>query len=113
MLKEFKEFAMRGPVLDLAIAVIIGAAFGQIVNSFVNDILMPPLGLLVGHLDFSSLFLVLSNPHGAALATPAQAKAAGAVTVNYGVFINTVINFVIVAFVVFLILGLVVGSALF
>jgi len=99
MLKEFKEFAMRGSVLDLAIGVILGAAFGGIVTSFVNDILMPPIGLLLGNVDFSNLFIILKGP---ASATLAEAKDAGAVTLNYGVFINTLINFLIVAFVIFL-----------
>jgi large conductance mechanosensitive channel len=99
MLKEFKEFAMRGNVLDMAVGIIIGAAFGQIVNSFVQDVLMPPIGRLVGHVDFSILFLNLSATH---YDTMAAAKAAGAATLNYGVFLNTVINFLIVAFAVFL-----------
>jgi large conductance mechanosensitive channel len=99
MLKEFKEFAMRGSVLDLAIGLVIGAAFGKIVTSFVNDILMPPIGLLLGKVDFSNMFFALN---GAAYDSLAKAKAAGAPTVNYGVFINTVLDFVIVAFVVFL-----------
>ena len=99
MLKEFKEFAMRGSVLDLAIGVILGAAFGGIVTSFVNDILMPPIGLLLGNVDFSNLFITLKGP---AASTLAEAQDAGAVTLNYGVFINTVINFLIVAFVIFL-----------
>ncbi len=98
MLKEFKEFAMRGNVLDMAIGVIIGAAFGKIVTSAVSDIVMPPIGLLVGKVDFSSLFINLS---GTPYVTVAQAKAAGAATINYGVFLNTVIDFLIVAFVVF------------
>ena len=99
MLKEFRDFAMRGNVLDLAIAVIIGAAFGAVVTSFVNDVLMPPIGLAAGHVDFTNLFLNLS---GKSYASLAEAKAAGAPTLNYGVFINTVINFLIIAFVVFL-----------
>jgi len=99
MLKEFREFAMRGSVVDLAIGVILGAAFGSIVNSFVNDILMPPIGLLLGNVDFSNLFITLKGP---ASDTLAAAKDAGAVTLNYGFFINTVINFLIVAFVIFL-----------
>ena len=101
MLKEFKEFAMRGNVLDMAVGIILGAAFGQIVNSFVQDVLMPPIGRLVGHVDFSSLFLNLSGTHYDSIAA---AKAAGAATLNYGVFINTVINFLIVAFAIFLLL---------
>jgi large conductance mechanosensitive channel len=99
MLKEFKEFAKRGNVLDMAVGVIIGAAFGQIVNSFVQDIMMPPIGRLLGHVDFSNLFITLSGAH---YDTLAQAKAAGAATLNYGVFLNTIINFLIVAFAVFL-----------
>jgi large conductance mechanosensitive channel len=99
MLKEFKEFAMRGNVLDMAVGIIIGAAFGQIVNSFVQDIMMPPIGRLVGHVDFSNLFVSLSGTH---YDTIAAAKVAGAATLNYGVFLNTVINFLIVAFAVFL-----------
>jgi large conductance mechanosensitive channel len=100
MLKEFKEFAMRGNVLDMAVGIIIGAAFGQIVNSFVNDVMMPPLGRLIGHRDFSNLFLNLKEgPH---YDTVALAKAAGMPTLNYGVFLNTVINFLIIAFAVFL-----------
>jgi large conductance mechanosensitive channel len=99
MFKEFKEFAMRGNVLDLAVGIVIGAAFGQIVNSFVQDILMPPIGRAIGHADFSNLFISLSGVH---YDTLAAAKAAGAATVNYGLFLNTVINFLIVAFAVFL-----------
>jgi large conductance mechanosensitive channel len=101
MLKEFKAFAMRGNVLDMAIGIIIGAAFGKIVSSFVADILMPPIGLLLGRLDFSSLFINLS---GQAFPTVAAAKAAGAPTINYGIFISTVIDFIIVAFVIFLLI---------
>ena len=99
MLKEFKEFAMRGNVLDMAVGIIIGAAFGQIVNSFVQDVMMPPIGRLVGHVDFSNLFISLTGQH---YDTLAAAKAAGAATLNYGTFLNTVINFLIVAFAVFL-----------
>ncbi len=99
MMKDFKEFAMRGNVLDMAVGVIIGAAFGGIVTSFVNDILMPPIGLLVGRVDFTNLFITLS---GQSYATLKDAKAAGAATLNYGVFLNTVINFLIVAFAIFL-----------
>ncbi len=99
MLKDFKEFAMKGNVLDLAVGVIIGAAFGKIVNSLVNDIIMPPIGLLVGRIDFSSLFVDLSGTHPTSLA---EAKKAGAATLNYGLFINTVLEFTIVAFAVFL-----------
>jgi large conductance mechanosensitive channel len=99
MLKEFREFAMRGNVLDLAIGVIIGAAFGKIVTSFTNDILMPPLGLLLGKVDFSSLFINLS---GQSYPSLAAAKAAGAPTINYGVFLNNVLDFLLVAFAVYL-----------
>jgi large conductance mechanosensitive channel len=99
MLKEFKEFAMRGNVLDMAVGIIIGAAFGQIVNSFVQDVLMPPIGRLIGHVDFSNRFVSLSGVH---YDTIAAAKAAGAATLNYGLFLNTLINFLIVAFAVFL-----------
>ncbi len=101
MLREFKEFAMRGNVIDMAVGVIIGAAFGKIVTSLTNDVLMPPIGLLLGKVDFSSLYLNLS---GTAYPSLAEAKKAGAATINYGVFINTVIDFVIVAFVIFLLI---------
>jgi large conductance mechanosensitive channel len=100
VLKEFKEFAMRGNVLDLAIGVIIGAAFGKIVSSLVDDIFMPPIGRLLGRVDFSNLFINLGDK---SYDTLAAAKAAGAPTLNYGNFINTVINFLIVAFCVFLV----------
>jgi len=99
MLKEFKEFAMRGNVLDMAVGIIVGAAFGQIVNSFVQDVMMPPIGRLFGHADFSNLFVTLTGQH---YDTVAAAKAAGAATLNYGMFLNTIINFMIVAFAVFL-----------
>jgi large conductance mechanosensitive channel len=99
MLKDFKEFAMRGNVLDMAVGIIVGAAFGQIVNSFVQDVMMPPIGRLVGRVDFSNLFVTLTGQH---YDTVAAAKAAGAATLNYGMFLNTIINFVIVAFAVFL-----------
>jgi len=99
MLKEFREFIMRGNVIDLAVGVIIGAAFGKIVTSFTNDILMPPVGLLLGKVDFTNLFLTLS---GGAFATLADAKKAGAVTINYGVFCNTALDFLIIAFAIFL-----------
>jgi large conductance mechanosensitive channel len=101
MLKEFKEFAMRGNVIDLAVGVIIGAAFGKIVGSLVDDILMPPIGLALGRVDFTNLFINLS---GKDYPSVAAAKAAGAPTLNYGIFINTVIQFLIVAFVVFLLI---------
>jgi large conductance mechanosensitive channel len=100
MLKEFKEFAMKGNVMDMAIGVIIGGAFGKIVSSLVSDVVMPPIGLLLGKLDFSNLFINLS---GGSYVTIAAAKAAGAPTLNYGVFINTILDFLIVAFVIFLI----------
>ncbi len=100
MFKEFKEFIMRGNVLDLAIAVIIGAAFGAIVNSMVNDIVMPPIGLLMGHVDFKDLFLALN---GQTYPSLAAAKTAGAPVLAYGQFINTVINFLVISFVVFMV----------
>jgi len=96
---EFKAFAMRGNVLDLAIGIIIGAAFGDIVKSLVNDIIMPPIGMILGSVDFSSLYINLTSDHYNSLA---EAQAAGAATINYGAFINTIINFVIIAFVIFL-----------
>jgi large conductance mechanosensitive channel len=99
--KEFKEFIMRGNVVDLAVAVVIGAAFGRIVTSFVEDILMPPIGLLLGNVDFSNLFINLSGKDYDSIAA---AKAAGAATLNYGIFINNIINFLIIAFAVFLII---------
>lgn len=99
MLKEFKEFAMRGNVLDMAIGIVIGAAFGKIVSSFVADILMPPLGLVLGNVNFSNLFINLGEGTYTKLA---EAKAAGAPTLNYGLFTNTVIDFLIVAFAIFL-----------
>jgi large conductance mechanosensitive channel len=100
MLKEFKEFAMRGSVLDLAVGVIIGATFGKIVASLVDDVLMPPIGRLLGRVDFSNLFINLSEK---SYATIAAAKAAGAPTLNYGLFLNAVINFLIVAFAIFIV----------
>ena len=99
MFREFREFAMRGNVVDLAVGIIIGAAFGKIVTSLVNDIIMPPLGLVLGRVDFSNLFINLS---GQPFASLAEAKVAGAPTINYGVFLNTVMDFVIVAFAIFL-----------
>lgn len=98
--KEFKDFAVKGNVADLAFAVIIGAAFGKIVDSFVKDVLMPPLGLLTGGLDFTNHFVTLK---GQKFATLAEAQAAGAVTLNYGVFLNAVVSFVVVAFAIFLV----------
>jgi large conductance mechanosensitive channel len=104
MWKEFKEFAIKGNAIDLAVGVIIGAAFGGIVNSLVKDILMPPIGLLIGGLDFSNKFMILKDaPGGGTFTTPAEAIKAGAVTWNYGNFITLVINFVIVAFCIFLV----------
>ena len=104
MLKEFREFAMRGNVLDLAFGVIIGAAFTSIVNSLVNDIIMPPIGFITGGLDFSSFFIVIKRAHeGDVYNSLKAAKDAGAVTINYGVFVNAVINFLIVAFVLFMV----------
>ena len=103
MFKEFREFAMKGNVLDMAVGIVIGAAFGLIIGSLVADIIMPPIGLLLGGIDFSSIFTVLKEGKVAGpYATPAAAKAAGAVTINWGIFINTIINFVIVAFAIFL-----------
>jgi large conductance mechanosensitive channel len=99
VLKEFKEFAMRGNVMDMAVGIIIGAAFGRIVSSVVNDIIMPPIGLVLGHVDFSNLFINLSGKHYDSLA---DARKAGAAVIGYGAFLNTVIDFLIVAFVVFL-----------
>jgi large conductance mechanosensitive channel len=101
MWREFREFAMRGNVIDLAVGLIIGVAFGKIVSSFVNDILMPPIGLLLGRVDFSNLFINLSGQPYASLA---EAKAAGAPTINYGIFLNNVIDFLIVAFAIFLVI---------
>lgn len=105
MLKEFKEFAMKGNVLDMAIGIIMGAAFGTIVNTLVSDVLMPPIGLAMGGIDFSNMFVTLKEGAKAAgpYASLAAAKDAGAVTVNYGVFVNAVVSFLIVAFCVFLI----------
>jgi len=105
MLKEFKEFAMKGNVLDMAIGIIIGAAFGTIVKSLVADVIMPPIGLLLGNVDFSSLYILLKG--GLKVAGPyaslADAQAEGAVTLNYGIFINSVVSFIIVAFAVFMV----------
>jgi large conductance mechanosensitive channel len=105
MLKEFKEFAMRGNVIDMAVGIIIGVAFGTVVKSLVSDIIMPPIGLLLGNVDFSNLFAVLregtiAGPYAAL----ADAQKAGAVTINYGLFVNTIISFLIVAFAVFLLI---------
>ena len=105
MLKEFKEFAMKGNVLDMAVGIIIGAAFGTIIGSLVADVIMPPIGLLLGNVDFSNLFLVLKEGKVAGpYVSLAAAKAAGAVSMNIGVFINTIINFIILAFAIFLLI---------
>jgi large conductance mechanosensitive channel len=105
MLKEFKEFAMRGNVVDMAVGIIIGAAFGTIVQSLVADVIMPPIGLLLGNVDFADFFVVLKGgtPAGP-YASLARAKAAGAVSLNYGLFVTTIISFVIIAFAVFLLI---------
>lgn len=102
-LKEFKEFAVRGNVIDMAVGIIIGGAFSPIVNSLVSDIIMPPIGFVLGNVDFSNLFFVIS-PQGQVFNSLADAKAAGAVTINYGLFINTLISFLIVAFSVFILI---------
>jgi large conductance mechanosensitive channel len=104
MLKEFKEFAMKGNVLDMAVGIIIGAAFGTIVSSLVADIIMPPIGMLLGNVDFANIFAVLKEGKvPGPYASVAAAKAAGATSINVGLFINTIINFVIVAFAIFLV----------
>lgn len=106
MIKEFKEFAVKGNVVDMAVGIVIGAAFGTIVKSLVADIIMPPIGLLLGNVDFSNLFIVIKEgtAGAAAYATIADAQAAGAVTLNYGQFINTIISFLIVAFAIFMLI---------
>lgn len=105
MFKEFREFAMRGNVIDMAVGIIIGAAFGAIVQSLVKDVIMPPIGMLLGNVDFSNLFLVMRQGMTPGPYTSlAQAQAAGAISVNYGVFINTIISFLIVAFAVFILI---------
>jgi large conductance mechanosensitive channel len=105
MIKEFKEFALRGSVLDMAVGIIIGAAFGAIISSLVSDVLMPPIGLLLGHVDFSNLYVVLTAGNVAGpYASLAAAQQAGAVTLNYGLFINKIISFLIVAFALFLVI---------
>lgn len=105
MLKEFKEFAMRGNVVDMAIGIVIGAAFGAIVKSMVDDVIMPPIGLLLGNVDFSNLYFVLKTGATAGpFASLAEARNAGAVTINYGVFANQIISFLIVAFAVFILI---------
>lgn len=101
MLKGFREFVLRGNVLDLAVAVVVGGAFGKIVTSFVDDVLMPPLGLLLGHVDFKDKFIDLSGQHPATLA---QAQATGASVLRYGLFINAIVNFLIIAFAIYLVL---------
>jgi len=101
MLKEFKEFAMRGNVLDMAIGIIIGAAFGKIVTSLVSDVIMPPIGLVLGKVDFSKLYINLSGQH---YDTLKQAQEAGVATINYGVFLNTILDFILVSFVIFLLI---------
>ena len=105
MLKEFRDFAMRGNVIDMAVGIIIGAAFGTIVKSLVSDVLMPPIGLLLGNVDFSNLFIVLkSGAVAGPYATLADANTAGAVTLNYGVFLDTIVSFIIVAFAIFMLI---------
>lgn len=105
MVKEFKEFAVKGNVVDMAVGIIIGGAFGTIVKSLVADVIMPPIGMVMGNVDFSQLFLILnSGSVSGSYATLAEAQAAGAVTINYGLFINNVISFVIVAFAVFMLI---------
>ncbi len=105
MFKEFKQFAMRGNVVDMAVGIIIGAAFGAIVSSLVADVIMPPIGLLLGNVDFSNLFIILKSGHmPGPYASLAIAKSSGAVTLNYGAFINTIISFLIIAFAVFLLI---------
>ncbi len=101
MLKEFRDFAMKGNVVDMAVGIIIGGAFGSIVSSLVKDVLMPPIGMLMGRVDFSSLFINLSGKDYASLA---EAKAAGAATVNYGLFVNSILDFTIVAFAIFMLI---------
>jgi len=103
VLKEFKEFAVRGNMLDMAVGIIIGAAFGTIIKSLVDDVIMPPIGMMMGGVDFKEMFLTLGDPSGAPFATLAAAQEAGAVTINYGLFINAVISFLIVAFSVFMV----------
>ena len=102
MFKEFKEFAMKGNVIDMAVGIIIGAAFGTIVNSLVQDVIMPPIGLFLGNVDFSNIFAVLKEGKVAGpYASVAAAKSAGAVTINFGMFVNTIISFILIAFAVF------------
>ncbi|MDH3440712.1 MAG: large conductance mechanosensitive channel protein MscL [Gammaproteobacteria bacterium] len=101
MFGEFKKFAMRGNVVDMAVGIVIGGAFGKIVSSFVNDVIMPPIGMIMGNVDFSQLFINLSDQDFASLAA---AQEAGAATINYGIFINTVLDFIIVAFAIFMVI---------
>lgn len=101
MFKEFREFIVRGNVVDLAVAIVIGAAFGKIIDSLVKDLIMPPIGLILGKVDFSNLYINLSGPH---YATLAEAQKAGAATINYGVFLNQLVSFLIVAFTIFLVI---------
>lgn len=103
MFKEFRDFALKGNVIDLAIGVIIGAAFGAIVSSIVDDLFMPIIGIILNGIDFSNLFLVISNPNNVPVPSVAAAKAAGVATLNYGLFINAVVKFTIIAFVLFLV----------
>jgi len=112
MLKDFQAFVMRGNVVDMAVGIVIGAAFGAIVKSLVDDVIMPPIGLALGNVDFSNLFVVLKEgaKQAGPYATIAQAHTAGAVTLNYGLFINTVIAFVIVAFSMFIVIKMMVGA---
>ena len=105
MFKEFKEFAMRGNVMDMTVGIIIGASFGKIITSIVSDVIMPPIGLLLGQMDFSNFFVILSgDTMGKTVKTVADAKMAGLVTINYGLFLNTVLDFIIVAFVIFMLI---------
>jgi large conductance mechanosensitive channel len=104
MLKEFKKFALKGNVIDLAVGVVIGGAFGKIVTSLVNDIVMPLVGLLVGKVDFSNLFIQLGGEEGVKYASIAEAKAAGVATLNYGIFINNIVDFLIIAFSIFIVI---------
>lgn len=106
MMKEFKEFAVKGNVVDMAVGIVIGAAFGTIVKSLVDDVIMPPIGLLLGNTDFSNLFIILKDgvAEAGTYATVAEAQAAGAVTINYGLFINTIISFLVVAFSIFILI---------
>jgi large conductance mechanosensitive channel len=108
MFKEFKEFAMKGNVIDMAVGIITGGAFGTIVNSLVSDVIMPPIGLLLGGVDFSELFIILKHGEGGeVVSTLAEAQEAGAVTINYGLFINSIISFLIITFAVFMMVRLI------